>query len=63
METTIKKGTGHKPTDDDDSFVRHLKKATETVRSWPEWKQNLLGAATLEQRQKELSLEKTKSNS
>ena len=46
-----------------DAFVKHLEEASRTVRSWPEWKQNILGAsrsdstpsqspATLSERQK-----------
>ena len=31
-----------KPTDRD-QFIQHLKHASETVSTWPSWKQNLLG--------------------
>jgi hypothetical protein len=27
-----------------EAFVRHLEQASETVRSWPHWKQTILGA-------------------
>ncbi len=30
---------------DQQRFVEHLEKATEIVRSWPQWKQALLGSA------------------
>ncbi len=30
----------------DSKFVCHLEKATETVRSWPKWKQDILGDST-----------------
>jgi hypothetical protein len=33
------------------NFIQHLKNATKTVQSWPEWKRHLLGAATPEERQ------------
>ena len=31
------------PTVDRDRFVKHLERASETVRSWPLWKQTILG--------------------
>jgi hypothetical protein len=35
------------PSDDQQRFSEHLKKATEIVRSWPLWKQSLLGEIDL----------------
>jgi hypothetical protein len=30
-------------TEDPDAFKKHLKRCSEIVKKWPEWKQNLLG--------------------
>ncbi len=31
---------------DRESFDKHLKRASETVKSWPEWKQSVLGKSS-----------------
>ncbi len=35
------------PKDDRSEFVQHLERASETVRSWPAWKQTMLGGIQL----------------
>ena len=35
------------PTEDRNRFVEHLERASETVRSWPVWKQTILGGVQL----------------
>jgi hypothetical protein len=34
------------PTDEQEQFCEHLDKATEIVRTWPAWKQGVLGVPT-----------------
>lgn len=41
-----------------EDVLRYLEWATETVRSWPEWEQHLLGPATPEERQRRLDTNK-----
>ncbi len=43
-----------------EDVLRYLEWATETVRSWPEWEQHLLGPATPEERQRRLDIIKAR---
>ncbi len=45
MDDTENTSAKHK----EEHYVRRLEEATEIVRSWPEWKQHVLGPATPEQ--------------
>ncbi len=38
----------------EEKFIQHLERSTNIVRSWPEWKRHLMGAATPEERQRRL---------